>query len=305
MFINDLIEEYDVLVDNEPTEAEFSNYALGTLLKGEKRQRQKALSPEDRTWRTERNLQLCSKPVTQQEGTGRKNDTNSANGRTRPLWGAPPVLPTEGTVVKNYAFDLRPDCSYWLPTRGFNSLYCNTVKGTVYIYSSRMLAPYLTIEFERNKDPGNLEQARNQIASAAAVALYNRFNLKDNRLKVKGEERTEEHMAELRHYGMVVGGKDFEFWEAKPKEPSIPPSVKGGAKSSTRGNAKSKAQVEPARPSWNGCEMVKLAWGELDTAEHVTQESATLSTAVARAGLDHPPVAFHAGMLRSRTRITT
>jgi hypothetical protein len=91
----------------------------------------------------------------------------------------------------------------------------------VYIHSDRITCPYFTVEFK--KDGNAVELAQNQVAVAAALAIYNRALLKVQRLKLTGEKvDTETHINTL--HGLV-----YTFWCIKLKQQeaglSISPSV--------------------------------------------------------------------------------
>lgn len=83
-------------------EAEFALYAWETLFRRDSR-----LSPrqfgDSRAWKTDRRVTLVAKPDTAR-------------------WAAPPILPGFQSS-KQYDFDIRPDCAYWLSLQAFNPEY--------------------------------------------------------------------------------------------------------------------------------------------------------------------------------------
>ena len=154
----------------------------------------------------------------------------------------PPIL--DRTVpYKPYNFDIRPDCSYWISLQAFNPLYRKRVGEYVSVQKKRILCPYLTIEFKR--DNSTLIKARNQVAVASALALYNRWKLAEARRVVTGKQRSgsERHKEVLKHYGLTFTGRNYEFWCMEPTLSS--------------------------QESWIGCRMYRLVKDELDSNEGV------------------------------------
>ncbi len=179
-FVGKVVAEYECMVQSNFCEAEFAFYAAGTLLKAEPRNANLALK---RCWRTERTVQLVAKA-----------SVPSSN------WCPPPVL-SKGTSDPSteYEFDLRPDCAYWLSLQDFNQDYVSQLQSKVFVIKKRMTCPYLTIEFK--KDDALEEVALNQVASAAALALYNRFLLRKKTIGILSRRRwTEQLVKTLRHY---------------------------------------------------------------------------------------------------------
>jgi hypothetical protein len=189
-FLADIVREYRNMREYSLNEAEHATYAIETLLKREIRDAQ---LPETRHWMAERMIQLVAKP--------------------EKLWEQPPVL--DKTVAhRPYNFDIRPDCSYWISLQAFNPEYRETVGEYVSVRKDRILCPYLTIEFK--KDDSTLRKARNQVAVASALALYNRWKLKKDRLDAAKKPWSERHEKVLKHYGITFTGRDFEFWCIEP-----------------------------------------------------------------------------------------
>lgn len=73
---------------------------------------------------------------------------------------------------------------------------------------------YLTVEFKR--DDSTLTAAINQVATASALALYNRFLLKQKRLQARGKKWNEQNFKKLRHYGLTFTGDKYAFWCTTP-----------------------------------------------------------------------------------------
>ena len=140
-------------------------------------------------------------------------------------WDIPILLEKE---LYRYAFNLRPDCSYWLSLAGFNEDYRSEVGDATYVHKNWITCPYFTIEFKKHS--GSDMQVRVQAAAAGSLALYNRYALRERALK---DSRQESGAAQVRHYAMTMVGMCFELWvlQANPRGSS---------------------------GSWNGCTMRKL-----------------------------------------------
>lgn len=183
-----ILREYKYMKHHSLCEAEFATYAKETLLKRDPR----SLEPiENRVWRTERMIELVAKP---DEAL---------------LWEAPPIV-DQTSVGKRYEFDIRPDCSYWLSCEAFNPGYKDQVSEWTYVMDDRITCPYFTVEFK--KDDSTFTTATNQVATASALALYNRFLLKQKRLKATDEEPSSKDLNNLRHYGLTFTGDLYTFW---------------------------------------------------------------------------------------------
>jgi len=125
-----------------------------------KRQGRHVNVPSDGKWCTRRTISLFCPP----------DDSD---------WLAPPSFET---VQREFKFDIRPDCNYWLSLAGFNPKYRGEVGNAVYLHRNVITCPYLTIEFKKQNE--SAEQARVQAPAAASVALYNRFLLKNKALDI-------------------------------------------------------------------------------------------------------------------------
>ncbi|KAJ2897205.1 hypothetical protein MKZ38_004852 [Zalerion maritima] len=207
-------------------EAEFATYAKEALLRRDPRH---PSHEEAREWRTERMLELVAKPST------------SANSRWRP----PPL--SAGANSLEYDFDVRPDCQYWLSVRSFNPEYTRLFSRYVYVHNDRITCPYFTVEFK--KDDTTAERAQNQIAAAAAMALYNRCLLKLERLKLTKNSWSEKHTSCIRHYGLTLQGASYTFWCIRLRPQPTP--------------------VSPHNWTWPGCEVVEATAGNMFTAPNV------------------------------------
>ncbi|MCJ1474084.1 hypothetical protein MMC13_002742 [Lambiella insularis] len=221
--VEKVVAQYKKMHNKKRCEAEFSSYAKEKLLKG---------NPAEgtREWRTERTLELVSKPRTQ--------------------WESPPVITDAGVTDANtdasaaeYDFRFRPDCQYWLSIQSFNQRYTPLFSRYVHVLDEDILCPYFSIEFK--KDDTTKRMVQNQVAVDAIVALYNRCLLKVKRLKLTGMLWTRKHTTSLRHYGLTLLGHKFKFWCFRLKEQG-------------RGEP-----VSPTLWKWPGCEMIEASPGSL------------------------------------------
>lgn len=162
--------EYHCMQHDRLCEAEFASFAREHLLR---RDRRSLEYRETRAWRTERMIELVARPAA--------SDSSK--------WRPPPAIATAN--APEYSFDIRPDCQYWLSISSFNPEYTRLFGRYVYVHQRRITCPYLTVEFKR--DESTLELAQNQVAVAAAVALYNRSLLKLGRLRATGKKWTKKH----------------------------------------------------------------------------------------------------------------
>ncbi|KAF4310444.1 hypothetical protein GTA08_BOTSDO12646 [Botryosphaeria dothidea] len=216
-FVEVVLQEYRSMHTLGENEAEFAAYAIKDLLKREPRHAE--LSDTERIWRCERKIEFSSKP--------------------EDFWLEPPVL---HPALKTYHFSLRPDCSYWVSLQAFNPEYRTLVKSFVSVRQNRILCPYLTIEFKKNEK--TVSQATVQVAASAAIALYNRYRLKLQRLEATGSVWTDEHRSHLRHYGLVLAGRGYQFWCME-------------------------ANLDLHDGSWRGCCMFKLLQSECESRANV------------------------------------
>ncbi|KFG84084.1 hypothetical protein MANI_024871 [Metarhizium anisopliae] len=218
--IDNVIREFTYMQNEQLCEAEFASYTAENLL------RRDSLYPsyeETREWRVERMIELLVKPST------------SANSRLRP----PPAIVSADSL--EYDFNFKPDIQYWLSVRSFNPDYVRLFSRYIYIHNDRITAPYFTTEYK--KDDKSMERAKDQIATAAAMALYNRCLLKIERLKETRKRWTAKHTSSLRHYGLTLQGASYTFWCVRLK--SIP------------------EPVSPHEWSWPGCDVVEATTGNM------------------------------------------
>ncbi len=191
-FAREVVREYAYMKACSLCEAEYATYAKETLLKRDARSLE---ADPTRPWMAERMIELVAKP-------------NKSE-----CWEEPPrILPD--VKHKLYNYDIRPDCSYWLSLQAFSPRYKYVVHDHVYVMNKRITCPYFTIEFKR--DELTIESAIDQVATASALALYNRYQLKRKRLELGGKEWDEEDVGLMRHYALTFTGDTYTFWCMTP-----------------------------------------------------------------------------------------
>ncbi|KAI3322867.1 hypothetical protein HD806DRAFT_117386 [Xylariaceae sp. AK1471] len=99
--------------------------------------------------------------------------------------------------------------------QAFKSSFRTDIQQQVSVVQQRAFCPYLTIEFK--KDEGSLATARHQVTVASAIALYNRYRLKCAALRMSGDEWSEEHKNQMRHYGITFAASSWNLWCTVPK----------------------------------------------------------------------------------------
>ncbi len=189
-FIPGVVSAYKEMKELGLCEAEYAQYTMENFFKGERPN----VEPT-RPWKTRRLIELEVNP--------------------EELWKSPPVL--DVPPAKDYNFDIRPDVSYWIPIEAFNEENTNYIEELVLVRHERFLCPYLTIQFKK-EDPQD-EEAENQIAIAGSIALYNRFLLKERRLRKKNQDWTDQHLAPVKHYGITFSAEEVGIWCIRPRPP--------------------------------------------------------------------------------------
>ncbi|XTI84840.1 hypothetical protein V2W45_1303966 [Cenococcum geophilum] len=202
--LEEIIEEYKYMDSTGLCEQEYALFAIDKFLRRQRRFRE---PPQDRKWHPERMVQLVAPPAGSH-------------------W-APPVSFTDSDS-DYFKFGRWPDCSYWLSLAGFNSDYRGELVEAVYVHQDQITCPYFTIEFKKHNQ--SVDQATIQAATAAALALYNRFLLKSRALESTKGKWTESDMAQMRHYVLTFVGSQFDIWTLQANRSEV-------------GN------------SWNGCTM--------------------------------------------------
>ncbi|KAI9773886.1 MAG: hypothetical protein M1840_006112 [Geoglossum simile] len=186
--------EYKAMEVYGCNEAEHSAYALRDIFLDEARHPWLPEQAGDQRWLPVRMLQLVQKPA---EDDG---------------WCAPPIVNSPG---KRYQWDIRPDCAYYVSLQAFQSGFRPSVRNHVAVVQKRAICPYLAVEFK--KDEETLATAQNQIAVASAMALYNRYRLKNCALQMSGEKWSEQDKDQMRHYGITFTGSTWKLWCTVPQ----------------------------------------------------------------------------------------
>ena len=196
-FLKDVANEYRCMTEGHMCEAEFASYAKEKLFLRDPRVSYHNFS-DLRVWKTDRMLELVAKP---NEGSFK-------------CWLSPPILKNKYST-KTYDFDIRPDCAYWLSLQAFNTNYATKVQHWAFVVKNRVTCPYLFIEFK--KDDNDFSTAKNQLAVAASLALYNRFNLRIQRIKKDRKSLDPTTFEDIRVYGITLQGASFMVWYIQPE----------------------------------------------------------------------------------------
>lgn len=129
-------------------------------------------------------------------------------------WKAPPILPEEDKAEPvELLCDIMPDCAYWVSVETFGREFENQmskIRDYVYVAQHRILCTYFSIEHKPNGEDALKE--KHQIATAAAIVLYNRYELRKCGLEKSGELWTERNTSVLRHYGLIITRNEYSFW---------------------------------------------------------------------------------------------
>ena len=224
-FVADIVKEYGCMSQRGLCEAEFASYARETIFKRESRIEDTTV--DSRRWKTERLIELVCKT-------------------TSYLWQCPPLVGREYARMENksfmdYDFDLRPDCSYWLSLQAFSPEYKVHVQEHTLVMYDTITCPYLTVEFK--KDGSGDQAAFNQVAGAAAIALYNRFLLRKESLELAKQKWDPQHVKALKHYGITFIGPLYNVWCIQA--------------------------VLTSRYCWSGCHMERVFLGDCRHAKSV------------------------------------
>ncbi|GME34172.1 uncharacterized protein LTHEOB_11890 [Neofusicoccum parvum] len=77
----------------------------------------------------------------------------------------------------------------------------------------RILCPYLSVDFKKNEK--TTSEAVFQVAVSSAIAVYNRYKLKQRRMQ--GQASAAGQYASQRHFGLVIAGGSYQFWCTTPQ----------------------------------------------------------------------------------------
>ncbi|KAI1173399.1 hypothetical protein F4777DRAFT_557945 [Nemania sp. FL0916] len=185
--------EYKAMQTLGSNEAEYYTYALRYIFPDTPYHASLPWEETEKRWLPVRLLQFVCKPPQNQ-------------------WHAPPNI---SPLTKRYEWDIRPDCAYYLSLQAFKSGLRSDVQEHTSVAQKRAFCPYLTIEF--NRDENNLATARHQVAIASAMALYNRYRLKDTALRMNKNGWSDEHKNQMRHYGITFAASNWKLWCTVPK----------------------------------------------------------------------------------------
>ena len=184
------------------------------------------IEPKEKTWKAQRMIQLYTQP----------------NTKCASLWVPPPLLSGEEYFGKD--FYLKPDCTYWLSLQSSSKYNRGLVSAVTFTIRNRDTTPYLTIEF---KSEGTVEQAINQATAASSLALFNRYRLKENRLRASKKNWNRKHFDQIRHYMMTFTGPIAVIWVVRLKLSAA-------------------SDASYSKVDWNGCEAVRLLQCDCTTA---------------------------------------
>ena len=168
----------------------------------------------------------------------------------------------EATSEPYFAFNNKPDCTFWLPMVQFNPVYRRAVpRLTFMVPKAEVVGPYLTIEFK--KADQDATAAVNQLAAAAALILFNRLALRVRRLneylRSGNASYTPADFDGLKHYGVALAAQYVYIYEATPhlgEEMEV----------SDRGDGRLKAER-----IWQGCKLRLLVSLDLTREEEVLE----------------------------------
>ncbi|OJD34088.1 uncharacterized protein BKCO1_25000100 [Diplodia corticola] len=205
-------------------EPEWVDDAIQFLLKRESRKRIATFSDNPSQWRPVRMREESFQP--QYDG----------------LWEMPPIIHGDLPANRTHPMNVEPDCSYWIWAGGFRP----EVRCKISLYASvrfdRALCPYLTVEVK--KDPTGRKKGRQQIVTAGSIVLYNRWRLRQRAIRTKDESFVPGALSDVRHYGLLLAGVQYEFWCLEPTFLDKHGCSTGG---------------------WNGCVMKQVYADSLDT----------------------------------------
>jgi len=223
-FTTNIAEQYTEMVARGLCEEEFATFAKTRLLMTPDF---RPIAGKDTVWKAERAIQLYTHA-----------DADS-------LWAPPPLLSGEEYGGKD--FNLRPDCAYWLSIQSFSKNNRGLVGKATFTVRKRIATPYLTIEFKKSET--TVEQAINQAIAASSLALFNRFRLKEHRLRASKKNWNRKHFDQILHYMMTFTGPSASIWVVRLKSSS--------------------ASDDFSKVAWDGCEAVKLWECDCESAEDV------------------------------------
>ncbi|KAI0197085.1 hypothetical protein EV127DRAFT_1189 [Xylaria flabelliformis] len=192
-------EQYELMETDQCLEAEFQAFALEEIFSRVPLQKKATL---DITTRPVRILQR----VPEKPPKGLEPPPNA--------FLAPP---RQDLLGKQYDWDIHPDCAYYISLSAFNEGNRETVSVYYPTVYGRAFCSYLSIEFK--KDNQDIHTAKNQIAIASSLSLYNRWCLKRDVLELSNKHCNwpKEDKDQLRHYCITLAGSKWRVWCTTPK----------------------------------------------------------------------------------------
>ncbi|KAL1614900.1 hypothetical protein SLS56_011985 [Neofusicoccum ribis] len=234
-FQDEVVCTYKALQLQLPVEAEWVDDALRLLLKREPRF-------------IDDTLPRCCVPI-------RLHEQSFSPSEAGGCWDAPPVLAEEAErdQVPRFGFSNTPDCSYWIWTGGFSTAMRDELETYAAVRGRHALCPYLSVELKRGNEQPAVRKAQHQIALAASIALYNRFQQRCRRLRCRSPSAAADSKDVLRHYGLTLTGIDWAIWCIVPRCVDSDPCC------------------------WNGCDMRQVSKGALNRPVSVGKLAAWLN----------------------------
>ncbi|GME36104.1 uncharacterized protein K452DRAFT_291893 [Neofusicoccum parvum] len=217
-FVEEIVIEYQAMIQYWQNELEFVSYCTEKVLKRELR---RPNMPKSRTWQAERLLNYSIKPFGH--------------------WKEPPVV-FDMDTTKRYGWDLFPDVAYWLSLQDHTPKDRTFIEDYVQVHDQRLLCRYFSGEFKKD-DRDEDAKSRDQLAAAAMMALYNRWQLRKDAQVAIGCEWGEMNHQDIRHYGATLQREAFKIW-------GFTPIINNS--------------------EWHGCKMLKLTSGYFNEEIGVT-----------------------------------
>ncbi|KAH7062703.1 hypothetical protein B0J12DRAFT_736214 [Macrophomina phaseolina] len=221
-FVEEVRNEWAALREYGLNEGEHETTAYELLLKREKRR--PGVEPKTQNFIPERMIKMHIRP------------------HPDDAWNAPPIIRRPSIVMgPDWSYVIKPDCMYWLSLQGFRHEYGSQMKDYVFVAGKRILSPYLSIEHK--PDDKEYRKAKHQIVCSAALAVFNRFQLRQTTLQRRGQPWADTDMDIVRHYGLHMMGRDYGFWLIRP--------------------------IISPEGIWDGCRMERLVRGQLDIESEI------------------------------------
>jgi hypothetical protein len=239
VFNERIAKEYKEMKALNLCEEEFASVAKEEILLREPRL---PIEGGAKKWQVERMIQLLTVPSSAKDSK----------------WISPPVI-DRSKDISRYNFRLKPDCAYWLSLKAFSESHRDLVSDAAHTVDDRITCPYFTVEFKKSNN--TVEQAINQVTATSALTLYNRYLLKNHRLKAGKQQWNEKHFQQIRHYALTFTGATAVVWVMQPKSAGT------------------------LQSGWKGCEMTRLWTSNCATRQGI-QDLVDWVNAIHRWGLE-------------------